>query len=330
MTVPPGEHRAGLSIRPFTAEDYEAVARIHNASFAPDFTRDADKLRHDDHTRPAYCRAERWVAMVDGSVVGFAQYEQQAWRYDPHKFDLHFAVEPAFTGRGIGRALYDQVLAALAASGPFDVSTWSREDMAARVRFLDRRGFQPGMRLLLSELDLTSFDASPFQTAVDSVVQQGISVRTLAELDPGQPTVQRKLYELWLELRQDVPLAPDEQRTDVPFEVFWASYDGPTLLPPGYFIALDGEQYVGTSALWRSPSEPEVLRTSLTAVRRAHPRRGIATGPKVRSLRFAQRSGFRRAYTDNETNNRGTLAINERMGFTKRPAWLRYSRSVAR
>ena len=45
---------------------------------------------------------------------------------------------------------------------------------------------------------------------------------------------------------------------------------------------------------------------------------------EVRSLEFAKSRGYRRAVTENETNNRGMIAINDRLGFVKQPAYVHY------
>jgi len=81
--------------------------------------------------------------------------------------------------------------------------------------------------------------------------------------------------------------------------------------------------------MWRAP-EPDGLRTGLTAVKRAHRRRGIAFALKIRALEFAVAQGFKRVQTDNEANNRGMLAINIELGFVKYPAWVHYVKSFAR
>ena len=50
----------------------------------------------------------------------------------------------------------------------------------------------------------------------------------------------------------------------------------------------------------------------------------------VRALEFAVARGFKRVQTDNESNNRGMLAINIELGFVKYPAWVHYVKSFAR
>jgi RimJ/RimL family protein N-acetyltransferase len=200
--------------------------------------------------------------------------------------------------------------------------------MVRLVGFLERRGFVEDLRVWLSSCDLTTFDPSPLAEAEAALAKQGIEIRSLAELGLNDSTVRRKLYDLWSEVRQDVPNPPGEVRVEVSAEHFWERHLEPHLLPDGYLVAIDGDQYVGTSQLWRSP-EPDVLRTGLTGVRRAYRRRGIAFALKVRALAFAKQQGYQRVFTANESNNRGMLGINEQLGFEKYPAWLHYTKSLA-
>jgi GNAT superfamily N-acetyltransferase len=321
------EERITLTIRPFEVEDYDAIARLHSVNF-PEFSMGADEWRFEDEHRPAHCRLARWVAEWDGQVVGFAHYDQHAGHYHPGKFQLHVAVDPALFLRGIGRRLYELVVRELRGLDPLSIDAWSREDMACRVGFFERRGFVEDMRMWTSVLNLTTFDPSRFAHLAPAVEAQGIQIRALAELGPTDPVVLRKLYEMWSEVRRDIPHPPTDEPTEVSLQSFLENHDRPSLLPEGFFVALDGEMYVGTSHLWRSP-DPRVLRTGGTGVRRAYRRRGIAFALKVRSLEFGKARGYTSVQTENELNNRGMLAINDQLGFAKNPAWVHYLKSFA-
>ena len=107
--------------------------------------------------------------------------------------------------------------------------------------------------------------------------------------------------------------------------------DNPNLIPEAYAVGVDEAtgEYVGVSNLWRLQGEEDALETGLTGVRRAYRRRGVALAMKLRSLRWAKEQGYRLVKTWNATNNEGMLAINEALGFEKRPAWIDYIHDIA-
>ena len=309
------------TIRPFTEADYDVVARLFNSNFAPEFEKAPNEIRFDDEHRPAHIKSGRWIVEHDGQAVAYASYGQRAHAYHPRKFQLTIAVDPRWQLRGIGRRLYELLIDALRPFDPESVDEWSREDMTCRRGFLERRGFVEDMRMWSSALDLTTFDPSRFAHLVPPVTAQGLQLTTLAELGPSDPDVLRRLYDLWSEIRDDVPSPPSEVPSDVSFEE-WKEYgDRPTLWPNGYYVAVDGDRYVGESQLWLAP-EADALRTGLTGTRRAYRRRGIAYALKVLALTRGKQRGYRWVHTENEARNVGMLAINEALGFVKKPIWI--------
>jgi mycothiol synthase len=118
-------------------------------------------------------------------------------------------------------------------------------------------------------------------------------------------------------------MPPGDVRTEVSFDHWRQRTSRPDLMPAGYFVALDGEDYVGTSQLWLSPEAGE-LRTGLTAVRREYRRRGIALALKVKALELGKAQGYQRVVTENETHNVGMIGINDRLGFVKNPAYVHF------
>lgn len=313
-----------LIIRPFDIADYAAIAQLRNASY-PNFAKDAEELRLRDEMYPSHCRFARWVAVdADRGVIGFAEYHQNPWTYDPRKFRLEMAVEPEYYGKGVRSRLYETVIDGIEQLDPVTLESWSREDMPWLISFLEQHEFAAsGDTLFTSSIDLTSFNAAEWEARVRDLQAQPLRIRTLAELGAFDRSVRSAIYDFWAEVSQDLPLPADVQRTVLSSDEYWKWTAGPSFFPQGYFVALDGAECVATSQLFRSPIQGE-LRTGLTAIRRAYRRQGIAFGLKVMALEFARSQGYRRVITDNAGVNEGMLAINVALGFVRDPAWVRY------
>lgn len=309
-----------FQIRPFTEADYPALAQI--LTICNEETHTVETLQWEDRRATPPCKLARWVAEQNGQVVGFGHFQQFPAFYHPQKFDLNVMVLPSHRRQGIGTALFRQLEEALAPENPISLSAGTLETWTDGVRFLEANGFVEKMRNWESHLDVQAFDPTPWLPLLDEVAAKGYEISTYAEL-AADPEAGRKLYEMTLEVRRDVPTT--DPWTEEPFEVWARRFEFPHFMPEGHFIGIKDGEWVGLSVLWKSDDEG-VLTTGLTAIKRAHRGTGIAKALKVMAILFAQAQGCKTIKTWNESNNHRMLAINGQLGFERKPAWVMYTR----
>jgi GNAT superfamily N-acetyltransferase len=315
------------TIRPFEGSDseYQAAAAVSNAVW-PEYLETVQEWRHRDETRDTQYRFQRFVVELDGSIIGVGIYCEPAGSFKPGKFHVDGCVHPDHQERGVGTALYNHLMNVLASYDPVVITASTREDRIHGVRFLAQRGFKQMMRKPISHLEVMSFDHARFADYSARMTELGIKIVPLAEVSANDTDWKRRYWDLEWELVQDVPTTDPFTRQS--FEYFEERRLGaPGFDPHAHFFALDGNRWVGMSALWTSQAEPDKLYTGLTGVVRSHRRKGIATALKVRGIDFAQRHGARLIETDNEENN-PMYALNLALGFTPQPAWLEFEKRL--
>ncbi len=317
-----------MIIRPFDGSDYDyaAVTAIHNAVY-PEQPHVEANARQDDAERTEKYKLGRLLAIVDGVAVGEAYYLQQSWSYRPGKFMVKVQVMPDYRGRGIGTALYDGLMAAVAVYDPTYFYTYLKENHAAGIRFAEKQQFAYAMRYPFSHLDLTTFDAAAFAEKVARFEAAGYTIRTLTDLKAHDPEWGKKLHPLVNTIAEDVP-SPEPH--------VWSTYEEwlprfeayPTLIHDAYFVALDGERWVGLSFLLKDLARPDFIEQGLTGTLRDYRCKGIATALKVVGSQWAQASGYTTIETDNEENN-PMYALNMQLGYRPQPAQLEYIKPLS-
>lgn len=312
-----------MHIRPTTIEDYPALCEIRDAIMPDNPAVVADFVEQDAaFARAPQCHFARWVGEIEGRVMASGLVSQSPWNYEPDRYRVRFFVHPDYQGRGYGKAFYAHLRSTLQSRHPKEIDSHSREDLPRGMRFLQDRGFVEHHRNRESWLTLADFDMSRF--ADFRARFQGIIIKSYAELPPDERD--RKLYELDMATSPDVP--NQEDFTPVSFEQWHADIIAhETFLPEGFLVALDGEQVVGMSNVLADRATNRLI-TDYTCVRREYRRRGIALALKLAIIDYAQTTGKSALVTTNDTDNTGMLAINERLGFQPRPAWVYYRKAL--
>lgn len=314
-----------IHIRHFTEEDYETVVGIYNVVY-PEYPESVKDWRFWDDNREERLCYQRYVVEKDGQIIGYASRGRNSWMFDSQKFSVQFSLHPDYRGQGIGTQVYEHVLADLAQYNPVLLRADTREDMPYSLKFLHKHGFVEEQREWESRLDPAGFDHTPYQTLENTIVAKGITIKTMTELMKSDPDNAQNTYELYWQISKDVP--SPEPPTKPIFETFSKKLFGsPNFLPEAFWIAVDGDTYVGTTCLWKT-SDSAQLEVGLTGVIRDYRRRGIALALKLRSIAYAQTHGNPSLKTWNDSLNDPMLAINNRLGFVRQPAWIMFKKEL--
>ncbi len=311
-----------ITIRPFEQndEDYRQAVDITNSVW-PEYPDTVEEWKEGDEKRSKLLKVGRFFAELDGQKVGFANYGQSLWVNHPGKLFVGVAVLPEFRKRGVGTALWEHLCQEVQQFDPLRLLAHTREDYEEGIRFAQKLGFNECMRDWESRLDPASLDLDKWGRYARQVAEQGIEIKTVAELE-SDPNRDRKLYELeWL-IDRDVP--SPEPPSKVAFEEFQKIWARTNLLPDAWFVAIDNGEYVGMTNLWTSQANAKLLYVGITGVTRSHRKRGIAMALKVRSVEYALQKGFSEIRTWNEINNQAMLGINSRLGFVRQPAHIEF------
>ena len=303
----------------YTDQAYRAAVAIRNA-INPDMPRAVADWKHRDARREPRYLFRRYVAEHQRRVVAVGAYGHTPWSYSPDKYFVSILVHPRMQQRGIGSGFYNFLMRRVDRRRPAKLVASTRENRARAIRFLQTRGFRTVMRQEVSRMESAGFDESRYATKLERVRATGIEIKTLAELMVEDPAWKRRTYELEWQCLQDVPSADGFTRRSL--ETFEKqTLENPCLLTNAWFIAVDGDRYVGLTVLWRNLATDSLLETGLTGVIRSHRRRGIATALKVRAIKYAQTHGNAAIDTDNEENN-PMFQLNLDLGFKPQAGFL--------
>lgn len=282
----------------------EAYAVVHSAVVPrePVTAEEVERLRL---RRPGDVRL---LARVDSHVAGCAGAIPSDL---PGRTFAAVAVLPEFRRRGIGRAFLERIAAVARERGSGIVSAATEEGDEAAAAFASRFGFAALFREIeVARALCEEEDEGPAPPGIEIV-----PVTSRAGLLAGA-------YALASQALPEMPLP--EPYLVPPYEQ-WVEDDatGPGVLAEASLVALDGGRVVGFAGLLRRAADPGLAENGLTAVAPSHRGRGIATALKRRQIAWAARHGYREIVTWTQEGNEAMQAVNRKLGYVARPAWIR-------
>jgi GNAT superfamily N-acetyltransferase len=283
---------------------HEAYAALWNA-VVDRYPITPDELERSRARRPDDLRL---VGRIDWAVAGCAA----AIRSDlPGRTYMGNVVLPEYRRRGLGRAFLERVVATAREHGSEVLAAGVEEGDEAGQTFAARFGLEEVLREL--EIARAIRPGEPEPELPDGIVLVRLSTR----LD-----LLREAYELACATLPEMPLhAPLE----VPTYERWVEEDatGPDVLPGGTLVALHDGRVVGFSGLLRRAADPHLAEHGLTSVAAGYRNRGIATALKRAQIAWASREGYRELMTSTQDGNAPMRAVNDKLGYEPRPAWIR-------
>ena len=260
-------------------------------------------------------RVQRRMVSVDGNdtVTGYGGYVHEADAPNQH-FTVWVIVASDLHGQGIGSALWDTLVKDLREQGATRLFSDVRDNDPQSLAFAEHRGFAIDQLFFNYELDLTTFDETPYLPTIAALETQGIRFCALADFPDTQET-RRKLYDLNTNYVLDNP----EKRAPWTFPRFEEFViRAPWFCREAQFLAVDGDQWIGMAPVSLSP-ETHSAHNLYTGVLPAYRGRKIATSLKVLAVRYACRNGAHSLLTDSNLRNAPILAINRKMGYKPQP-----------
>ena len=298
-------------------DDLEPIVAVLNAA-RPLHPRGVSELRHDLLNLAADLKPIFHIAVIRGRIVGLTEWQRNAGAYHPQRCSVELCVHPDMQRRGIGRLLWRALETELSQLAMLSVIVQVSEDHASGLRFASERGFYEIKRDFESQLNVQSFDSSPFRALEAELLKRGVTLRSWHDLD--SPAFRLELHGVFSLARLDVPRSVPA--TPISFEFFERNIlSDAEFLWDASFAALQDNRIVGFTGAYRGGAD-NLADQWLTAVTREARGQRIALALKVKQLEALQKLGFGAVRTDNDTRNAPMLAVNARLGFERQMAVL--------
>ena len=310
-----------VMLRPFLDQDAAGVLAVVNSAVPFDLEGNEHWLRLRRQFDAIRFQRRHYVAFERETqrIAGYGAIEQGP---EPERFRLFLVTALHDLARGVGEALYERLIDDL--RGLHAGLVWMREHHTdqALLKFVTQRGFVQTRLTWDLRLAPDTLDLSLLLPVVEQVAARGIVINTVLEERRRDAQLHYRLHELYNAAQSDTyqPLS---------FQAFVQRMDEQAILPNCFFLARQGEQYIGLSALARMDAAPEQAVQLWTGVRPEFRRQGIATALRVCTIEAAQRLGYRTLFTYIDHSDPVLLAFNEKLGFQRRFGYVTLEKTLA-
>jgi mycothiol synthase len=247
------------------------------------------------------------------------------WVVEPRKLRFDVVVSPPNAHAGIGRVLFETVLADATSAGAATLQARALATDEEALGFLARRQFVETMRMRGFVLNLSTIDTPGI--AAKAVAPPRVSIRDVTSADRANDRFWRRLAELHEAAREGWP-DPDPGGIHTPIEpdALRSMLMPSAGIPVAFAVASCDGRFVGYSLLTRRPTPGEV-QFGATAVRPGYRRQGIAMALRIRCLDAARRAGY--VIARSASGSDGLIRINAKLGFRETYCEVRLLRDLS-
>lgn len=309
-----------LNIRPIELNDFEPVAAILSIA-ENEYVNPAQLI--EAHQRPVKEGEFRHqiVAEIEDTIIGYGTIFHTPWM-KADRYLVKVLTHPDQRNKGIGAQLYDVASRYAQENGALSFESNVFDNEPHSLRFAQTRGFKIQRHLFESRIDLSRFHLGPFAGIIEQVRASGIRLFTLAEVGNTRENL-RKLWKVYYATYMD---DPGTTGTFPNFDEFFKMMTESTWFDAeGHFLAADGDQFVGLSAIRYEP-DTNAFYNMMTGVLPAYRGRKIALALKLMTIAYAKQRNGSSIHTNNDSQNAPMLAINRKLGYVPEPGVYRLTK----
>jgi GNAT superfamily N-acetyltransferase len=245
-----------------------------------------------------------------------------AWheKVDPERISFYLVVRPGSRLQGVGRLLYLDMARAAAEAGAKALRTSLLDTCPEGRAFVDRHGFSELRHTIAMQLDLQTFDDTPYDGILERLKDQGFQFTSMAELGDTEDA-RRKLYAL-NDAAVVATMGQAGEHTWSSFEDFQERVCGSEWYhPDGQMLAINANtgDWAAMSAITRMAGKDHAYNL-FTGVDLPYRGRKLGQAVKVLALRYAREIlQVQTVRTHHNTKNQPMLAIDRKFGYTQLP-----------
>lgn len=259
----------------------------------------------------------RLVAFESDGIIGTAHVRRRA-AMTQGLFFLNLYVRPENCRCGVGSGLLKLGEDFARGHSATHIVAFAHESCPHSRGFAESRGYVLERHIFESVLNISKVDMRVGSQLRTEAEHAGYKIQSLAEAGWNEDS-KRRLYEIISECDLDEPATQSLGGTsynDFLREVVNAAW----FRPEGVFVAMRGKEWAAVHTIGPlDGSQTADATTDFTGVRRPHRGRNLGKTLKWAGIDYVRKLGRTKVMTHNDSTNRHMLAINDAMGFERRP-----------